>query len=134
MIMICVCVFSVTRICSRTQDWLACVKFHVADHTQFRVSVFYGLRDRQCRQSLLKYGACSSSDSKMGTVGTLTHADAPHRGNAPHRRPASRVRLSRFTIDSDMNFFFVGSTHAEQIRVILKTPYYSKQTLKYQHY
>jgi hypothetical protein len=38
-------VFSVTRICSRTLNWPACVKFHATDHTKFRVSVFYGLRD-----------------------------------------------------------------------------------------
>jgi hypothetical protein len=30
---------------SRTRDWSACVKFHAADYTQFRVSVFFGLRD-----------------------------------------------------------------------------------------
>jgi hypothetical protein len=64
----------------------------------------------------------------MGTevVGTFTYADAPHRGNA--QRPTSRVRLSRFTIDSQMKFFFAGATHAsqirirEQIRMTLKTP------------
>jgi hypothetical protein len=38
-------VFSVMLISSRTRDWPACVKFHAADDTQFRVPVFYGLRD-----------------------------------------------------------------------------------------
>jgi hypothetical protein len=37
--------FSVMRICLRTQNWLPCMQFHAADETQFRVSVFYGLRD-----------------------------------------------------------------------------------------
>jgi hypothetical protein len=30
---------------SRTRDWPACVRFHAGDDSQFRVSVFYGLRD-----------------------------------------------------------------------------------------
>jgi hypothetical protein len=44
-------------------------KFHAADDTQ-----------------LLQYGACAPPDSKMGTevVRAFTHADAPHRGYAPH--------------------------------------------------
>jgi hypothetical protein len=35
------------------------------------------------------YSACAPPDSKMGTevVGTLTHADAPQRGNAQHSTP-----------------------------------------------
>jgi hypothetical protein len=37
--------FSVIWICSRTRYWPACVKLHAADDKQFRVSVFYGLRD-----------------------------------------------------------------------------------------
>jgi hypothetical protein len=53
----------------------------------------------------------------MGTelLGTLTHADVPHRDNT--HQSASRVRLSRFTIDSHMKLFFAGATHAGQIRV-----------------
>jgi hypothetical protein len=37
----------------------------------------------------VKYHAADASDTKMGTevVGTLTHADAPHRGNAPYSAP-----------------------------------------------
>jgi hypothetical protein len=80
------------------------------------------------RQSLVQYGACAPSNTKMGTevVGPLTHADASQRGNAQH--PASRMRLSRFTIDTHMQLLFAGATHAgqnrvrEQIRVTLKSP------------
>jgi hypothetical protein len=75
----------------------------------------------------VQYGAGAPPDSKMGTevVGTLTHADAPQRGIT---RPASRMRLSHFTINTHMKLFFAGATHAgrsrvrEQIRMTLKTP------------
>jgi hypothetical protein len=72
----------------RTRNWPASVKFNAADDMQFRVSVFYGLRD-SIDNRILQYGECASLDSKMGTkvVGTLTHADAPQRGNAPHSAP-----------------------------------------------
>jgi hypothetical protein len=39
------CVFSVMRICPRTRDWPACVKFYATDDTQFQTSVLNGLRD-----------------------------------------------------------------------------------------
>jgi hypothetical protein len=43
----------------------------------------------QYGQSLIQHGACAPPDSKMGTevVGTLTHAGAPQRSNAPHSAP-----------------------------------------------
>jgi hypothetical protein len=64
--------FSVTRVCPRTRDWSVCVKFALLK---------YGSRDSTIR--------CVLSDSKMGTevVGSLMHADASHRGNAPHSTP-----------------------------------------------
>jgi hypothetical protein len=37
--------FNVMRISSHTRDWPASVKFHAADDAQFRVSVFYRVRD-----------------------------------------------------------------------------------------
>jgi hypothetical protein len=57
-------------------------------------------------------------------VGKLTHADALQ---CPAQRPASRMLLSRFTINTHMKLFFAGATHAgrsrvrEQICVTLKT-------------
>jgi hypothetical protein len=48
-------------------------------------------------------------------IGTLTHADAPQRGNAPHS--ALHPALSRFTIDTHMKLFFAGATHAGLPRV-----------------
>jgi hypothetical protein len=64
----------------------------------------------------------------MGTevVGTFTHADSPQWG--PPTAPASRMRFSRFAIDTHMKLFFAGATHAgqiyvrEQIHMTLKTP------------
>jgi hypothetical protein len=76
-------------------------------------------------------GACAPSDSKIGTelVGTLTHLDVPQLGNRalPAQRPASSMRLTRFTIDTHMKLCFAGATHTvqpgvrEQIHVTLKT-------------
>jgi hypothetical protein len=73
------------RLCLRTRDRPACVKFHAVVDTQFRVSVFYAYRDTVLL-ILVQYGASAPRDSKMGTevVGTLTHADAAQRGNTPH--------------------------------------------------
>jgi hypothetical protein len=72
------------RIRYRTQIWPACVKFHVADHTQFKFLFSAGCVTVYTIISTI--GSCAQSDSKMGTevVGTLTHADAPQRGNASH--------------------------------------------------
>jgi hypothetical protein len=80
---------------SRMRDWPACVKFHAADGTQFRVSVFYWLRDRIGN---VQYGACTPPGSIMGTevyiliysltevVGTYTHADV-RTGVTPRTAP-----------------------------------------------
>jgi hypothetical protein len=56
-------VFSVMRICLRTREWPACVKFHAADHTQFEFQLFCGLSD----------GTPSDSIMRTEIVGTLTH-------------------------------------------------------------
>jgi hypothetical protein len=72
---------------------------------RYAVSSFRFLRVAwQCSQSLVQYGACAPPDSKMGTevVGTLTHADTPHRGHAPHRAHVPRAFITlynRFTYE-----------------------------------
>jgi hypothetical protein len=78
------------RIRSCTRYWPACVKFYAADDMQFRVSVFYGLRDGidNCEYNTVRARTVRTAppDSKMVTevVGTLTHPGAPRRGIAPH--------------------------------------------------
>jgi hypothetical protein len=91
--------------------------------TQFGVKVFCGLRNSIDNR---KYDACASPASKMGTevVGTLTHADTPQWGNAA-QRPASRMRISRFTINTHMELCFAGATHAY---LIAKIPEYFTTT------
>jgi hypothetical protein len=69
----------------------------------------------------------------MGTevVSTLTHADAPQQGNAPHSvRSAPRPACVYHALQQiHMKLFFAGDTHVGQIRVrgqirvTLKTPY-----------
>jgi hypothetical protein len=63
----------VMRICSSTEDWPACLKFHAADNAQYRVSVFYGLRDSIDN---LQYNAPHATLMATEAVGMLTHAVA----------------------------------------------------------
>jgi hypothetical protein len=97
------------------------------------------------RQSLVRYGACAQSDSKMGTdiVRSLTHADSPHRSNALHSdpRPACAyhaILLYRtivllyivlnywFTYEIILcGYYAFGPNRVrEQIRVTLKTRFF----------
>jgi hypothetical protein len=78
--------FGVMRICSRTRGWPACV-FHAADDTQFEFLFSAGCMTIWTIVSTIR--CVRSSDSKMSTEveGTLTRADAPQRGNAPHSAP-----------------------------------------------
>jgi hypothetical protein len=54
------------------------------------VVAFYDIHGRKGEVLyVVQYGACAPSDSKMNieVVGTLTHAEDPRRGNAPHSAP-----------------------------------------------
>jgi hypothetical protein len=54
------------------------------------------------RQSLEQYGACAPSDTKMGTEVVGSRMRMLRIGNRAAHRPATRVRLSRLTIDLHM--------------------------------
>jgi hypothetical protein len=79
-------VFSVTRICTRMRDCLT------SNFTLRMIRSFKFQFSTGCVTVLTivsQFGAYTQPDSKMGTevLGTLTHADAPHQGNAPHSAP-----------------------------------------------
>jgi hypothetical protein len=96
-----------------------CESYAVSSFSFLRVAWRY-------TQSLVHHGAWTPSESKIGTEveGTLTHADAPHRGNSPHSAPRAFVMLyNRFTYEIILCVTHAGQYRVrDQIRVTLKTP------------